>query len=75
MYDLEHNCQYQNFLNNDNVNLLYQNDLLKVFGKSEYSDLIMTEITNLYQRIKERKSYFCLMILECIQALRLCQER
>ena len=63
MYDLEHSCQYQNYLNNENVNLLYQNDLLKVFGKSEYSDLIMTEITNLYQRIKEIPEFVELLSL------------
>ena len=42
---------------------MYQNDLLKVFGKTEYSDLIMTEITNLYQRIKDVPEFVELLSL------------
>ncbi len=65
MYDLEYQCKYQNFLNESDelVNMMYQADLLTIFNKNDYDDVIINEISNLYDKVKNKEEFIKLLRL------------
>tara|TARA_B100001142_G_scaffold112501_1_gene114452 strand:- start:217 stop:609 length:393 start_codon:yes stop_codon:yes gene_type:complete len=60
MYNTEHVCEYYKFTGrhtDEVLHELYQNDLLISFNQSEYNDQIMSEISKLYDLLKDKEDF------------------